>query len=74
MDKEKFKWVQTKKIILTLGHGYTVLYALKIDSGTGPEKVLKLRNPWGNLEYSGDWSDYKSKWTEDLKKKYDFYK
>ena len=63
-----------QNIGLTPGHAYTVLQALEIDTGSGVEKVVKLRNPWGNFEYSGDWSDYSSKWTEELKKKYDFYK
>ena len=63
-----------EKIGLTPGHAYTVLQALEIDPGTGPEKVVKLRNPWGNFEYSGDWSDYSSKWSDELKKKYEFNK
>ena len=32
------------------------------------EKVMRLRNPWGNGEYSGDWSDSSKKWTAELKK------
>ena len=63
-----------EKIGLTPGHAYTVLGVLEIDGGKGPEKVIKLRNPWGNFEFSGDWSDYSSKWTEELKKKYEFNK
>ena len=63
-----------EKIGLTPGHAYAVLQALEINTGSGVEKVVKLRNPWGNFEFSGDWSDYSSKWTEELKKKYDFYK
>ena len=38
------------------------------------EKVLRLRNPWGNGEYTGDWSDSSKKWTAELKKKYNFLK
>ena len=59
-----------EKIGLTPGHAYTVLGVLEI----GKEKVIKLRNPWGHFEYSGDWSDYSSKWTQELKKKYEFNK
>ena len=59
-----------EKIGLTPGHAYTVLGILAI----AKEKVVKLRNPWGNFEFSGDWSDYSSKWTEELKKKYEFNK
>ena len=59
-----------EKIGLTPGHAYTVLGILEINI----EKVIKLRNPWGNFEFSGDWSDYSSKWTEELKIKYEFNK
>ena len=59
-----------EKIGLTPGHAYTVLGILEINK----EKVIKLRNPWGNFEFSGDWSDYSSKWTEELKIKYEFNK
>ena len=59
-----------QKIGLTPGHAYTVLGVLEINN----EKVIKLRNPWGNFEFSGDWSDYSNKWTEELKKKYEFNK
>ena len=59
-----------QKIGLTPGHAYTVLGVLEINS----EKVIKLRNPWGNFEFTGDWSDYSSKWTDELKKKYEFNK
>ena len=51
---------------LAPGHAYTVL-DLHVING---EKVVRLRNPWGNGEYSGDWSDSSKKWTEELKKKY----
>ena len=63
-----------EKIGLTPGHAYAVLQALEIDTGKAVEKVVKLRNPWGNFEYSGDWSDYSSKWTDELKEKYEFNK
>ena len=66
--------VKLQRYGLSPGHAYTILQALEIDTGSAIEKVLKLRNPWGNFEYSGDWSDYSRKWTEELKRKYEFYK
>ena len=66
--------VRLEKVGLTPGHAYAVLKALEIDTGTAVEKVVQLRNPWGNFEYSGDWSDYSSKWTDELKIKYEFNK
>ena len=53
-----------EKIGLTPGHTYTVLEALEING----ERVVKLRNPWGKFEYSGDQSDYSCKWTDELTK------
>lgn len=32
------------------------------------EKLVKLRNPWGNFEWTGDWSDQSANWTPELKK------
>ena len=55
---------------LAPGHAYTVIDLLEING----EKVLRLRNPWGNGEYTGDWSDSSKKWTAELKKKYNFLK
>ena len=55
---------------LSAGHAYTVLGVMEIDTGKGIEKVVRLRNPYGNGEFNGDWSDYSKKWTPELKKKY----
>ena len=55
---------------LSPGHAYTVLGVMEIDTGKGVEKVVRLRNPYGNGEFNGDWSDYSTKWTPELKKKY----
>ena len=54
---------------LSAGHAYTVLGIHEIKG----ERVIRLRNPYGEGEFNGDWSDYSSKWTDDLKKKYNYY-
>lgn len=46
-------------------HAYAILDAQVVNSS---EKIIKLRNPWGQFEWSGDWSDKSSKWTPQLKK------
>ena len=55
---------------LVSSHAYTLmnLYELK-EEGL---KLVKLRNPWGEKEFIGDWSDKSSKWTDEIKKKVDF--
>jgi hypothetical protein len=44
------------------GHAYTVLRAFEKDD----LKLLKLRNPWGETEWEGDWSDGSKMWTPEL--------
>ena len=55
---------------LISNHAYTLmnLYELK-EEGL---KLVKLRNPWGEKEFIGDWSDKSSKWTDEIKKKVGF--
>jgi calpain-15 len=48
---------------LVAGHAYT-LVAVK-QSKRGP-KLVKLRNPWGNMEWTGDWSDSSPLWTQEM--------
>ncbi len=53
---------------LVPGHAYTILKVKEIDYRGYPVRLLKLRNPWGNTEWSGNWSDGSLLWTEELKK------
>ncbi|KAK5696884.1 hypothetical protein LTR17_024203 [Elasticomyces elasticus] len=41
------------------GHAYAVLQAWE----EGDLRLLKLRNPWGETEWEGDWSDGSKLWT-----------
>jgi hypothetical protein len=45
---------------IALGHAYSIL-DVRIARG---EKILKLRNPWGTVEWNGNWSDKSDKWTK----------
>jgi hypothetical protein len=47
------------------GHAYTLVGAYKLPNG---DEVVKLRNPWGSGEWTGDYSDSSSKWTPSLKR------
>ena len=58
-----------EEVGLNTGHAYSVLGIHEIKG----EKVIRLRKPLGNGEFNGDWSDYSSKWTEDLKRQYKYY-
>jgi calpain-15 len=45
-------------------HAYTCLGAYKLDG----DMVVKLRNPHGKGEWTGDWSDDDSNWNDKLRK------
>ena len=53
-------------------HAYTLINIYELETTKGLEKVVKLRNPYGDYEYNGRWGDYSKVWTEELKKKCDF--
>ena len=57
-----------EEVGLVPGHAYTVLEVKEVITSNGKQKLIHLRNPWGNGEWSGAWSDGSKKWTEDLKK------
>ncbi|XP_068927915.1 calpain-14 [Petaurus breviceps papuanus] len=44
------------------GHAYTLTGMRKVTCHNGPEYLVRLRNPWGKVEWKGDWSDRSKKW------------
>ena len=54
---------------LVHGHAYTVLQVKESRTGA---RLLNLRNPWGNFEWNGDWSDSSPLWTESIKQELNF--
>ncbi|XP_054422036.1 calpain-14 [Pteronotus mesoamericanus] len=44
------------------GHAYTLIRIWKVTCNHAPEYLVKLRNPWGKVEWKGDWSDSSSTW------------
>jgi len=52
---------------LVPGHAYTCLGVKEVTTSSGKVKLVHLRNPWGNGEWSGDWCDSSRKWTPALK-------
>jgi hypothetical protein len=42
------------------GHAYTLMAAKDVEG----IKMCQVRNPWGDFEWGGDWSDRSSKWNE----------
>ena len=50
------------------GHAYSIISVHEFDCNGETVQLLKLRNPWGSGEWSGDWSDKSSLWTPKLRK------
>ena len=62
-----------EKVGLIQNHEYTILKIAQISLNQGKSEYLfKLRNPWGQKEWNGDWSDKSKLWTEILKNQLDF--
>lgn len=77
MEAEQRNWIMTTQTKSTgehitsdgfvLGHAYSVLSAKVINNKGKQVQLIKVRNPWGNTEWKGDWSDKSPLWTDDLK-------
>ena len=54
-------------------HAYSLLKVVGTRrTGSGePVRLVKLRNPWGKLEWRGDWSDSSPLWTSALRAELD---
>lgn len=54
---------------LVAQHSYGLLRACEITDAFGEKvKIVNLRNPWGDFEWSGAWGDSSDLWTDDIKK------
>ena len=53
---------------LVAGHAYTLLAAKETSQG---HNLVCLRNPWGNFEWQGAWSDHSDLWTPALRAEMD---
>ena len=61
-----------EEVGLCYGHAYTLVNIYTVKTNKGEERLVKLKNPWGNTEFTGEWSDYSKKWTPQLKKECEF--
>ena len=55
---------------IMVNHAYTLLDVQKVgEDHTGAVKLLKLRNPWGQSEWKGPWSDDAEEWKTGIGRK-----
>lgn len=53
---------------LVAAHSYGLLKAAEVEDAFGDKhRLVMLRNPWGDFEWVGDWSDSSDLWTEEIK-------
>ena len=57
---------------LSPAHAYTFIRTYNVNTEKGIERVVKLRNPWGNGEWSGAWSDSSKKWNASTKQQCEY--
>lgn len=50
------------------GHAYSVLRAVEYEGN----RLLMIKNPWGETEWNGPWSDGSKEWTAEAIKKLDY--
>lgn len=53
---------------LLKNHAYAIIDCQEVQG----VKLLRLRNPWGQFEWKGRWSDGSKEWTPQLKKHFNF--
>ena len=50
------------------GHAYSIISVAEVTDRDGNlVQLVKLRNPWGNFEWKGAWSDNSESWTQELR-------
>jgi calpain-15 len=58
-----------KAVGLIDGHAYSLIKAKEITTKHGAiVRLVLIRNPWGNKEWTGDWSDKSPLWDDHVKK------
>lgn len=49
---------------LIAGHAYTITDVKKVSVGGRDIRLIRIRNPWGSVEWNGAWSDNSREWEQ----------
>ncbi|KAM6976674.1 calpain-2 catalytic subunit-like [Aplochiton taeniatus] len=52
--------ITTQKLVK--GHAYSLTGATEVNYRGGKQKLVRMRNPWGQVEWTGPWSDSSGEW------------
>eukprot|EP00668_Euglena_longa_P015348 GGOE01019422.1.p1 GENE.GGOE01019422.1~~GGOE01019422.1.p1 ORF type:complete len:1076 (-),score=106.68 GGOE01019422.1:137-3058(-) len=66
-DRKEINPSVIKKMGLVERHAYTVLKFREVSLRGKTHKIVLLRNPYGRIEWQGDWSDKSRLWTPELR-------
>ena len=77
-DEQKFQLVasslgqgESKNAMgIIAGHAYSVIEIHEFFDDHQQVRLLKMRNPWGHSEWTGDWSDSSRLWTPELRQRF----
>ena len=64
-SEEKMSQSTFKSIGLVPSHAYSIIKIFQIQKNL---IILKIRNPWGKIEWKGDWSDESPLWNQETQK------
>ncbi|CDW83096.1 cysteine protease family c02 [Stylonychia lemnae] len=57
-DVERQIVIDGQKTGIMTGHAYGIIDVFEIQSSIKTHRLLRIRNPWGEMEWKGKWSDH----------------
>ena len=72
-SRSESQTVDNKNKGIVSNHAYAILDAKEVDLGNGEkERLIKMRNPWGNYAWKGDWAEASPTWTPEIRRYLNF--